>query len=95
MTEIDTFQYEPVDHADEISAIRELVATVERVQQQELVDEFVELFRSDAIWTTGHGKRLFAGTRLPNSRPRYCRARVRTARRLTTSSTCCSSDATW
>ncbi|MGK8525249.1 SgcJ/EcaC family oxidoreductase [Nocardia asteroides] len=43
----------------EIEAIRAVVATVEHVQQNELVDEFVALFREDAIWTTGHGKRLF------------------------------------
>lgn len=42
-----------------IEELRELVAEVERVQQHELVDDFVRLFRSDAIWTTGHGKRLF------------------------------------
>ena len=57
--EQDTFKYLPVNHDDEITAIRRLVAAVEHVQQQELVDEFVALFRSDAIWTTGHGKRLF------------------------------------
>ena len=42
-----------------IEELRELVAEVERVQQHELVDDFVRLYRSDAIWTTGHGKRLF------------------------------------
>ncbi|MGY2075575.1 SgcJ/EcaC family oxidoreductase [Blastococcus sp. SYSU DS0828] len=39
--------------------MRNVVATVQRLQEQELVDEFVSLFRADAIWTTGHGKRLF------------------------------------
>ena len=52
-------QYVPDDQETELGAIRALVATVERVQQQELVDEFVFLFREDAIWTTGHGRRLF------------------------------------
>jgi uncharacterized protein (TIGR02246 family) len=49
----------PVELEDEVTAIHELVATVQRVQQLELVDEFVALFRADAIWTTGGGKRLF------------------------------------
>jgi uncharacterized protein (TIGR02246 family) len=60
MTIIDnTAQHLPNDPNTELAAIRDLVATVERVQQQELVDDFVALFRADAIWTTGHGKRLF------------------------------------
>jgi uncharacterized protein (TIGR02246 family) len=43
----------------EIEAIRQVIATVEHAQQNELVDEFVGLFRRDAIWTTAHGRRLF------------------------------------
>ncbi|MFD0362882.1 SgcJ/EcaC family oxidoreductase [Nocardia sp. GCM10030253] len=43
----------------EIEAIRQVVATIQHSQQNELVDEFVGLFREDAIWTTGGGKRLF------------------------------------
>ncbi|RDI54218.1 SgcJ/EcaC family oxidoreductase [Nocardia mexicana] len=43
---------------DELEAIRDIVATVEHAQQNELVDEFVALFHPDAIWTTGHGKLL-------------------------------------
>lgn len=43
----------------EIEAIKQVVATVQHAQQNELVDEFVGLFRADAIWTTGGGKRLF------------------------------------
>lgn len=43
----------------EIEAIKKVVATVEHAQQNELVEEFVDLFRADAIWTTGGGKRLF------------------------------------
>jgi uncharacterized protein (TIGR02246 family) len=42
----------------EIEAIRKVVATIEHSQRHELVDEFVALFRADAIWTTGGGKRL-------------------------------------
>ncbi|MFF3226339.1 SgcJ/EcaC family oxidoreductase [Nocardia suismassiliense] len=47
----------PVD--TELDAIRTVVATIQHSQQNELVDEFVGLFREDAIWTTGGGKRLF------------------------------------
>jgi uncharacterized protein (TIGR02246 family) len=43
----------------EIAAIKRVVAAVEHSQNNELVDEFVRLFRADAIWTTGGGKRLF------------------------------------
>ena len=57
--EQDTIKTTSATHEDEIAELRDLVAEVERVQQHELVDEFVALFRSDAIWTTGHGKRLF------------------------------------
>jgi uncharacterized protein (TIGR02246 family) len=51
---------EPVEvHAeaddDEIAAV---VARLERAQQHEDVDAFVALFREDAVWTTGHGRRL-------------------------------------
>lgn len=42
----------------EIAAIKQVIATLEHSQQNELPDEFVSLFRADAIWTTGHGKRL-------------------------------------
>jgi uncharacterized protein (TIGR02246 family) len=46
-------------HGAEIEAIKQVVATVQHAQQNELVEEFVGLFRADAIWTTGGGKRLF------------------------------------
>ncbi|MEV7341732.1 SgcJ/EcaC family oxidoreductase [Streptomyces sp. NPDC093544] len=42
----------------EIVAIKKVIAVLEHSRQNELVDEFIRLFRSDAIWTTGHGKRL-------------------------------------
>lgn len=45
-------------HAD-LDAINQVVATVEHAQNNELPDEFLALFRSDAIWTTGGGTRLF------------------------------------
>jgi len=43
----------------EIEAIKQVVATVQHATQNELIEEFVDLFRADAIWTTGGGKRLF------------------------------------
>jgi uncharacterized protein (TIGR02246 family) len=43
----------------DIEAIEQVVATVEHATQNELVEEFLSLFRADAIWTTGGGKRLF------------------------------------
>jgi uncharacterized protein (TIGR02246 family) len=42
----------------EIEAIERVVSVLEHAQQNELPDEFVGLFREDAIWTTGGGKRL-------------------------------------
>jgi uncharacterized protein (TIGR02246 family) len=42
----------------EIPAIKQVVATVEHAQRNELVEEFVSLFREDAIWTTGGGRLL-------------------------------------
>ncbi|MFE7560953.1 SgcJ/EcaC family oxidoreductase [Kitasatospora sp. NPDC057500] len=39
----------------EIAAIEQVVATVQHAQVNELPEEFIGLFRSDAIWTTGHG----------------------------------------
>ncbi|CRK55975.1 hypothetical protein [Alloactinosynnema sp. L-07] len=41
-----------------LAAIERVVAAVQHAQRNELVEEFVGLFRPDAIWTTGHGKRL-------------------------------------
>ncbi|WP_433323219.1 SgcJ/EcaC family oxidoreductase [Spirillospora sp. CA-294931] len=42
----------------EIEAIKRVVATLEHAQRNELVEEFIGLFREDGIWTTGHGRRL-------------------------------------
>jgi uncharacterized protein (TIGR02246 family) len=49
---------EQTEQAD-VEAIKQVVATVEHAQRNELPDEFLGLFRADAIWTTGGGKRLF------------------------------------
>jgi uncharacterized protein (TIGR02246 family) len=46
------------DRTDDLVAIERVVARLEHAQQHELVDEFVDLFRVDAIWTTGHGRLL-------------------------------------
>lgn len=43
----------------DVDAIVALVATVEEVQSKEDVDGFLALFREDALWVTGHGKRLY------------------------------------
>lgn len=43
---------------NETTEIEKLVATVQHAQQNELPEEFIALFREDAIWTTAHGKRL-------------------------------------
>lgn len=36
-----------------------MVEAVAQAQEQEDVDRFTALFRADALWTTGHGKRLY------------------------------------
>jgi uncharacterized protein (TIGR02246 family) len=50
--------HRPADPAADLRSLRELIAALEHAQTNELVDAFVRLFRSDAIWTTGHGRRL-------------------------------------
>ncbi|MFJ4090676.1 SgcJ/EcaC family oxidoreductase [Kitasatospora sp. NPDC089913] len=42
----------------ELAAIQQVVATVQHAQVNELPEVFIDLFREDAIWTTGHGKVL-------------------------------------
>lgn len=53
-TEIDNWSRQA-----DIDAIKQVVATVQHATQNELVEEFLGLFRADAIWTTGGGQRLF------------------------------------
>jgi uncharacterized protein (TIGR02246 family) len=48
-----------MDSDGDLEAIRQVVATVVHAQRNELPEEFIGLFRADAIWTTGGGKRLF------------------------------------
>ena len=43
----------------DVDAIVALVAKVQEVQGNEDVDGFIALFRKDAVWVTGHGKRLY------------------------------------
>lgn len=57
--EVTVTGHPPAELESELAALRAVVATVAHAQANELVDEFVGLFRADAIWTTGHGKRLF------------------------------------
>jgi uncharacterized protein (TIGR02246 family) len=49
----------PTDTDSEIAALHAVVAAVARAQRDEDVEGFTRLFRDDAIWTTGHGKRLY------------------------------------
>jgi uncharacterized protein (TIGR02246 family) len=46
-------------HQTDLEAIKQVVTTIEHAQRNELPEEFLRLFRADAIWTTGGGKRLF------------------------------------
>jgi uncharacterized protein (TIGR02246 family) len=46
------------DHAAEREAITARVAELEAAQQHERPDEFMRLFRRDAVWVTAHGRRL-------------------------------------
>ena len=55
---MDTTDTERHTRDAEIKAIKRVVSVLEHAQQNELPDEFVGLFRQDAIWTTGGGKRL-------------------------------------
>lgn len=58
MVDMETKPLDEQTRETETEAIKQVVATVQHAQRHELVDEFVGLFRADAIWTTGHGKRL-------------------------------------
>lgn len=49
---------DPVDPGAEIAAIEAMIATLEHAQRHELTEEFLGLFREDAVWTTAGGHRL-------------------------------------
>ncbi|MFJ2651248.1 SgcJ/EcaC family oxidoreductase [Streptomyces sp. NPDC087420] len=55
---MDTTVMDEVTRAAETEAVRQVIATLEHSQLNELAEEFIGLFRADAIWTTGHGRRL-------------------------------------
>jgi uncharacterized protein (TIGR02246 family) len=55
---METTQFEEQTRLTEIESIKQVVATLQHAQQNELVEEFIGLFRADAVWTTAHGKRL-------------------------------------
>ncbi len=44
--------------AADLKAIEQVIAAIEHAQVNELPEDFLALFRSDAIWTTAHGKLL-------------------------------------
>lgn len=46
------------EHEADLAAIAQVVATVEHAMEHEDVDEFVGLYRPDAVATTAHGKVL-------------------------------------
>ena len=50
--------HRPADADAELRSLQELIAAMERAQTNEHVDAFVGLFHRDAMWTTGHGRRL-------------------------------------
>lgn len=45
-------------YAGDMEAIKQVVAAVERSQQNKDPDGFLALFHPDAVWTTAHGKVL-------------------------------------
>jgi len=44
--------------ADDLKAIHDVVASIQRTQRSEAVEGFLQLFDERAIWTTGGGVRL-------------------------------------
>ncbi|MEV6281548.1 SgcJ/EcaC family oxidoreductase [Kribbella sp. NPDC051770] len=44
---------------DDVDQILALLTTVDHAQRTEDPDAFLEIFREDALWVTGHGKRLY------------------------------------
>ncbi|MER7756502.1 SgcJ/EcaC family oxidoreductase [Kitasatospora sp. NPDC097643] len=51
-------QANQVNQAEDLKAIEEIVATIERTQRAQDAEGFLALFHPDALWTTAHGKVL-------------------------------------
>jgi uncharacterized protein (TIGR02246 family) len=58
MADMDTETAVTAARTADIAALTQVVAALEHSQRNELPEEFIGLFRHDAIWTTGHGRRL-------------------------------------
>ncbi|WP_412537977.1 SgcJ/EcaC family oxidoreductase [Longispora sp. K20-0274] len=48
----------------DLEALRQIIATIEHSQRNELTEEFLSLFRHDAIWTTAGGRVLWGLTEI-------------------------------
>ncbi|WP_040725942.1 SgcJ/EcaC family oxidoreductase [Nocardiopsis chromatogenes] len=57
-TEFEKTENAPADAEAEVAAIEKVVAGIEHAQRNELPEGFLRHFRGDAVWTTGHGRRL-------------------------------------
>jgi uncharacterized protein (TIGR02246 family) len=58
MADMDTETAVTAARTADTAALTQVVAALEHSQRNELPEEFIGLFRHDAIWTTGHGRRL-------------------------------------
>ncbi|MFL1380342.1 MULTISPECIES: SgcJ/EcaC family oxidoreductase [unclassified Nocardiopsis] len=56
---MDTTQPDDKTRETETERLRAVVAVLEHSQRERLPEEFIGLFREDAIWTTAHGRRLY------------------------------------
>ncbi|GIG62642.1 hypothetical protein Lfu02_70140 [Longispora fulva] len=52
------------EQSPDIEAIRQVIATIEHSQRNESPEEFLSLFRHDAIWTTAGGRLLWGLTEI-------------------------------
>ena len=91
---VDTTDIERPTYDAEIEEIKQVVSVLEHAQQNELPDEFVGLFRQDAIWTTGGGKRLIGRDEISAFTHQVLPGAMKTGRLSTRLRTCCSSDPT-
>jgi uncharacterized protein (TIGR02246 family) len=58
MADMDTETAVTAARTADTAALTQVVAALEHSQRNELPEEFIGLIRHDAIWTTGHGRRL-------------------------------------